>query len=239
MAKNNNLKDFVTDIADAIREKKGTTDLINPQDFGSEIRGIESGGGVIEGKVKFTALGIRAITDVEVVDGAIEVGQSACAGLANMETITIPDSVTSIGPYAFQSCYGLKSISIPDNVTSLGAYAFQNASQLKNINLPKSLIDLGTFAFTNCTSIDSAMYIPKTVTTIKAGVFNSCLKIPFYDFSNHLEIPLLENINAFTRLSGSIVVPDALYDQWIVATNWATYANRIVKASEFVEPTNE
>lgn len=45
MAKNNNLKDFLTDVADAIREKKGTTELINPQDFASEIASIESGGG--------------------------------------------------------------------------------------------------------------------------------------------------------------------------------------------------
>ena len=40
MAKNDNLKDFVTDIADAIREKKGTTDLINPQNFSDEIRSL-------------------------------------------------------------------------------------------------------------------------------------------------------------------------------------------------------
>lgn len=38
MAKNDNLTDFLADVADAIREKKGTTDLINPQDFNAEIR---------------------------------------------------------------------------------------------------------------------------------------------------------------------------------------------------------
>lgn len=46
MAKNDNLKDFLTDVADAIREKKGTTDLINPQDFSSEIASIQSGGDI-------------------------------------------------------------------------------------------------------------------------------------------------------------------------------------------------
>lgn len=45
MAKNDNLSDFVTDIADAIRAKKGTNEPINAQDFSSEIASIEGGGG--------------------------------------------------------------------------------------------------------------------------------------------------------------------------------------------------
>ena len=40
MAKNNNLNDFLTDIADAIRTKKGTEDPINAQDFAMEISNI-------------------------------------------------------------------------------------------------------------------------------------------------------------------------------------------------------
>ena len=45
MAKNDNLTDFLVDVADAIRAKKGMTDKINPQDFSSEIASIEIGGG--------------------------------------------------------------------------------------------------------------------------------------------------------------------------------------------------
>ena len=45
MAKNNNLKDFLTDVADAIREKEGSSDVINPQDFSDRIRAISAGGG--------------------------------------------------------------------------------------------------------------------------------------------------------------------------------------------------
>ena len=44
MARNNNLHDFLTDIADAIREKHKDNNPINPQDFSSKIRGITSGG---------------------------------------------------------------------------------------------------------------------------------------------------------------------------------------------------
>ena len=48
MSKADNLKDFLTDVADAIRAKKGTTDLINPQNFSAEIAALSGGLEVIE-----------------------------------------------------------------------------------------------------------------------------------------------------------------------------------------------
>lgn len=42
----NNLQDYLANIATAIRNKKGTTNLINPQDFAQEIMSIEGGGGI-------------------------------------------------------------------------------------------------------------------------------------------------------------------------------------------------
>lgn len=53
MAKNDNLTDFLTDVADAIRAKKGTTDKINPQDFASEIASIKSEDGVSVNRVTY------------------------------------------------------------------------------------------------------------------------------------------------------------------------------------------
>lgn len=43
MSKADNLKDFLTDVADAIRAKKGSTDLINPQNFSAEIAALSGG----------------------------------------------------------------------------------------------------------------------------------------------------------------------------------------------------
>lgn len=44
MSKLDNLTDFLTDIADTIRTKKGTSGAIDPQDFSSEISSIGGGG---------------------------------------------------------------------------------------------------------------------------------------------------------------------------------------------------
>ena len=59
MSKDNNLTDFLTDVADAIREKKGTTDLINPQDFSDEIKSIKTSTSMWTGHVDVE--GLKAI----------------------------------------------------------------------------------------------------------------------------------------------------------------------------------
>lgn len=41
MSKQDNLTDFLTDVADAIRERKGTTEKINPQNFADEIKSLK------------------------------------------------------------------------------------------------------------------------------------------------------------------------------------------------------
>ena len=41
MAKTNNLTDFLTNIADAIRTAEGSTDAINPQDFEAKITALK------------------------------------------------------------------------------------------------------------------------------------------------------------------------------------------------------
>lgn len=47
MAKNDNLTDFLIDLANTIREKKGIVGTINPQDFANEIASIESGSSIV------------------------------------------------------------------------------------------------------------------------------------------------------------------------------------------------
>lgn len=51
MAKNDNLTDYLVDLADGIRAKKGTTDPINPQDFRKEIESISASGGESEERI--------------------------------------------------------------------------------------------------------------------------------------------------------------------------------------------
>ena len=47
-------------------------------------------------------------------------------------------------------------------------------------------------------------------------------------------MPVLSSSNGIQEKDyvSAIIVPDALYDEWIAASNWSTYADYIYKASE-------
>lgn len=68
MAQNDNLNEFLVGVADSIREKKGTTDPINPQNFAAEISTISGSG---EG-------GIKIVGSVDELDPDAPVGTIAC-----------------------------------------------------------------------------------------------------------------------------------------------------------------
>ena len=88
---------------------------------------------------------------------------------------------------------------------------------------------IGNYAFRDCTGLTS-ITIPGSVTSIGNYAFGRCTNLTEIDFSTHNAVPTLANTNAFNNTSANLVikVPSALVDEWKAATNWSTYADKIM-----------
>lgn len=195
-------------------------------------------------KLDFTSLSFTKLKRISVGSGNTyhsSDGNNLITGenlVAGTNTSYIPSYIKAINASAFWYRCNLSVITLPDGITSIGASAFYYCTGLKELVLPKSLTTFGAACFQGLT-VDNVIKVPASVARLPAYVFSACSKVPYYDFREHNVVPILENINAFASIQGYIVVPESLYGDWIAASNWSALASRIVKASEFVEPTNE
>ena len=193
-------------------------------------------------------MNLRSIKNIELPKNTTILGMNGFHACGSLESIYIPANVIQIQPPCFGNCISLAKITVdPNNAIYDSRNDCNSIIQTDTDTLaeggiastiPEGIKIIGVYAFRG--RGPERIVFPKSVTRIETNAFNTNLQTFIYDFRNHEVIPTLANTNAFTGIPATckIVVPDALYDQWIVATNWATYKSRIVKASEFVEPTN-
>jgi uncharacterized repeat protein (TIGR02543 family) len=115
---------------------------------------------------------------------------------------TIPSTVTTIDKYAFNST-ALSSITIPSSVTTLSDYSFTNCQNLTTITIPSSVTSIGGSAFWACTKLKNIVIQATTPPTLGLS--------GFYD-------------NGVV----SIAVPAGSVNAYKTATNWSSYASKIV-----------
>lgn len=172
-----------------------------------------------------------SLESVVIPYGPTSLGLNFFSGCKSLTYIAIPDSVKMIGNSAFSSCSALTSIDLHMITSTIGNSAFDSCSSLKSIIMPNECASIGTFVFSFCYTL-KGIVIPRNITSIGNSAFQSCTNLIKYDFTSLSSVPTLDgtflNISAITK----IYVPDALYNEWIVATNWVTYADYIYKASE-------
>lgn len=147
--------------------------------------------------------------------------------------IVFPKNFTEIKIGCFTDDDSLKGISFPRSITTLGT-AMNNCYSLKRVALPDSITATPYNMFSDSCSITKVI-IPRNITTIAAFSFSRAMSLRVVDFTHVLAVPTLSNSNAFLNLNHiyKIVVPDSLYEDWIAASNWVTYADHIIKESEY------
>lgn len=111
---------------------------------------------------------------------------------------------------------------------------FYNCYSLENIELGNDLTTIGNNFACYCYELVN-MVFPSGITSIGSQAFRSCISMKYYDFRQCLQVPTLANTNAFQDIPTDckIIVPDSLYADWVAATNWSTYADYIIKKTDW------
>ena len=229
--------------------RKGTV-LNENRVYANCVQAVRLGSGV-------TSIGAYAFYDchslasIAIPSSVTSIGNYAFQTCSSLASVTIPSGVTSIGIYAFQTCYSLASVTIPSGVTSIGNYAFQTCYSLASITIPSSVTSIGTYAINNCHSLASiaipssvtsignyafqadfslaSVTIPSGVTSIGNNMFNNCSGVAEYHLLR-VTPPILSNTNAFNNIPSDciIYVPSESLEAYQAATNWSTYARKMV-----------
>lgn len=173
--------------------------------------------------------GCSSLAHINIPDSVRSIPESCFSGCASLSEITFPNSVTSIGERVFYNCSSLSSFIFPDEITTVDKYSFYSCNALSSITLSSNTATISFGAFSGCRSLVTVKF-PKTLTSIQSEAFYRCYSVRCYDFTSCSSVPELSNVSAFTDIPSDceIRVPAALYDEWIAATNWSTYASQIV-----------
>ena len=207
----------------------GTEDALTSHtyaDYGDYI--ITCDGNTIAAKVMGdTDVVQQTLLRVSIPNSVTTIRASAFNNCRALQSISISNSVTGIGDNAFNNCKALQSISIPNSVTSIWNSMFNNCYALQSASISNSVTGIGDKAFSYCYELQS-ISIPNSVKSIGGNAFSYCYASK-YDFSKFSTVPTL-GTDAFKGILSStkILVPSALYDTWVAATNWTIYANYIV-----------
>jgi len=161
-------KSDLTPVADAIKEKTGSTEEMTLAQMAEAVRGIEPGGdidGLIDGSI------------TEVTSNVKNIRNSFFKNYTNLTSVNLP-LVTSIGEYAFYECSNLTSVNLP-LVTSISHYAFEGCIKLTTVDFP-SVTSISHYAFQYCTRLTTVDF--PAVTSIGDAAFQYCHELTTVDF---------------------------------------------------------
>ena len=128
MARTDNLENFLTDVAAAIKSKKGNNTNIPAPNFDNEIINLPNRDKVIKDFVEERL----------------------------MQKDTLPDNIKFIRSHAFYNSTSTLAV-LPQNLTDIGEYAFYNCKALQVTEIPSGVMTIGYKAFAGSYDLSSAI----------------------------------------------------------------------------------
>ena len=213
MARTNNLTDFLSDVADAIRTKKGTSETIPAKDFDTEIENLPSGGGKYA--PQYVRFGLNGITDL-----SYEVENLDTSNMTTMISMfNGAGSITSLNISGFNT----------SNVTSF-EFMFQNCSSLTSINfgnIDTSKVTTMNNMFSGCrslTTLDLSKFIINS-NIITSGMFMNCTSLEKLDIRT-MPASKLSGTYMFSGVSNNCeIIVNSQTEKDVMTSSWPNLTN--------------
>ena len=248
------LTDKLTAIGDAIREKTGSTAKLSLDQMVDEIEGISAGGGDTSVEDAFFTGKSTPYTNTRITT----LRNYAFKDCYFLTSINVPN-VTTAGAQAFYSCSGLSELILDNLTTATNSMCyncrnmitfsaatltdvpqdiFGSCNKLANVNLP-SATNIGKSAFNACYALKK-LELP-SVLTLQSYAFTNANNFATLIIRTTSQVVTLVDKYVFNNTAiksggtGYVYVPDALVEDYKVATNWSNFADQIKPLSEYVE----
>ena len=207
------LTDKLTNIADAIRSKGGTTDQLTLAGMVDAINAIQTGENEI---VQFIENKITNFSNEELT----AISDFGLAGKDNIQSLYIPN-VVSVGGYAFDSCDTITEIHFEKHITFKSEkrpyMALRGAENAVKIEFNDGFTISMSYVFYNMMNLKAVIIRGDNVSQLSNGnTFNG---------------------SSIANGTGYIYVPAVLVDQYKAATNWVTIADQIRAIEDYPEIT--
>ena len=175
-----------------------------------------------------TGKGMTGVKRIQ-LDSAVKTLSELYAYGSNIEFINT-EKIESTGMRCFYGCKRLVRLDL-SSLSSISYEMCQECTNLENVVFGTSLISIAGYGFKNCKKLGDITF--QSSPRLDTQCFANCQMR--YVVFNCDTVPVMSAASAFVGTLCQFVVPDALYDGWVSATNWSTYADRIIKASEYTE----
>lgn len=198
------LESDLTIVADAIREKGGTSEQLEfPNGMADAVRGIQSGGNEDVDTLKKQFIVRKSLIEISIPNGVTSIGHSAFRGCTELEKVVFNQEVKSLLHSAFALCYKLSFSELPDSIETFGESAFQSAKFVnKLVKLPNSLNTIDATVFQYCLGVQ-IKEIPPNVTSIGKQSFHACNELTELTFKG---TPMSIANNAFQYCNNLTVI---------------------------------
>ena len=206
-------------VADNIRRLRNITSELQPKNFDEELKKVSSLDSHLMRQVSEIYSEVERVPDYSFYKGVV--GGGSAENRDNTLTKITFTKLKSLGSYNFVNYAALKEVNLPENYSeSVGFLNFTDCSELETLDLKKT----SNFFY------GSVIRCPKLVAVILRKT----------DKVAHLGSSGIFSNTPIANGEGYIYVPTTLLEKYKTATNWTTYADKIVpiEGSEFEEGGN-